>query len=827
MDASFQLGLELTNLLNPVGQAVSALRSLGVQDAFRKSGSDYLVELRLASFIGRHRIDEAIKIHFREAVAKAEHSPISRFMDIILEAGAGPTVQEALKNPALFSMIIQLSALAFSHQDESLANAIVEAMDRITQSSKRDIDAVPDYVSLLGTLKACQQQTASFQWAPIYESVERKILATLKHVEQDGINASRGRKRRKVGHKLNTKPNSVMNRQLPFAILQSLFMGIQPLQSLGEHRELHIKANSGISTIVVWCRNVLGLGVTVRSQNVDVHFGNEPGNVTVEDCAAEDVSATMLDLADPHEPLFRLHSDEDDPSICHEHRFHALGFGRSVLMQVTTDDAALSQCSYWIIARALEINRQCLLSSEVFDAAVEGDDETDDLGEHAVKPLSIQGIKSLYSHQSSSEVVLINAARIVFALDKVDTTILRQYENLSPKKPSILSQLNWPALVAVVIALSRVHPADLDNCGNLPFSLRAFERLKKTHHGVSHNVREKVNAIETIRTSFQVLCHLMLNTTFTEDYVRHAVLVSAWGWSIFFETVDALDPAEASAYSIRLLQGVPSRKGVRRARIIDGPTTLIRLSKGQTLWNKPEVVYFPGVSTARRGDVLVGQQSDAFEVTQSFVWNSAGDEHTALTARKRKLGFRTMLELCAGADRLPHCNCDRKDLDFSTWLERYALWDSTHKHHEWERPVSYLSSKNCEFAIFSPWPKAQSLPSQLQERVFHRIMANRFKCVNGGSHAHAPIQLESRGDMIAGRNPDPSVKRNELEIPLEAHKWFFYVSDNPAARWLQLDDLYHSCQDDFRILIRTKDTCIECAVKSELVEHLKQSLVLL
>ena len=145
----FQLGLELTNIVNPITQAMSALGSLVLIDAIKKSGSDFITETKLASLIGRHRIDPVIKFHFREMVAKSDQSMISRYLDIILESGSGPTVQEALKNPALFSMVIQISGLAFAHEDESLANTIVEAMERIVRESDSDAAIVPDYVSLL------------------------------------------------------------------------------------------------------------------------------------------------------------------------------------------------------------------------------------------------------------------------------------------------------------------------------------------------------------------------------------------------------------------------------------------------------------------------------------------------------------------------------------------------------------------------------------------------------------------------------------------------------------------------------------------------------
>ena len=69
ISTQFELGLELTNVFNPISQAISALGSLAIVDAIKKSGSDVVTELKLASLIGRHRIDPIIAFHFREAVS--------------------------------------------------------------------------------------------------------------------------------------------------------------------------------------------------------------------------------------------------------------------------------------------------------------------------------------------------------------------------------------------------------------------------------------------------------------------------------------------------------------------------------------------------------------------------------------------------------------------------------------------------------------------------------------------------------------------------------------------------------------------------------------
>ena len=88
MDTGFQLGFELTNILNPAVQAISAISSIALVDAVRKAGSDVLTEVKLASFLGKNRIDAILETHFRQAVAKAERTIISRYVDIFSRVGS-------------------------------------------------------------------------------------------------------------------------------------------------------------------------------------------------------------------------------------------------------------------------------------------------------------------------------------------------------------------------------------------------------------------------------------------------------------------------------------------------------------------------------------------------------------------------------------------------------------------------------------------------------------------------------------------------------------------------------------------------------------------
>ena len=122
-------------------------------------------------------------------------------------------------------MVFQLSALAFAHEDESLANIIVKAMESIVQDSGSHVDIVPEYVSLLGNIRACQQQTAAFQWAPLFEDVEWKIEKAFKDADRDELDSKKHYpKRRKLDNAPFKNLSTLMARGLPFSIFQSLLM---------------------------------------------------------------------------------------------------------------------------------------------------------------------------------------------------------------------------------------------------------------------------------------------------------------------------------------------------------------------------------------------------------------------------------------------------------------------------------------------------------------------------------------------------------------------------------------------------------------------------
>ena len=189
-----------------------------------------------------------------------------------------------------------------------------------------------------------------------------------------------------------------------------------------------------------------------------------------------------------------------------------------------------------------------------------------------------------------------------------------------------MRRIDWPGLVAILIVLTRIRGEDLKECSHLPLSLSEYSKLTKADLGIerSSQADEVPPALDLIN-SFEILSRLLLGYSYSQGYVKSAVLVSAWGWSIFFESVDARDLVDVSVSTMRVLHGIPSRRGLRRTRIIDGPTEFeMSFTKGETLSRDPQISYFPGISTAEKGLTLVRHFSDAFQVTQTFDWKSMG-----------------------------------------------------------------------------------------------------------------------------------------------------------------------------------------------------------
>ena len=193
------------------------------------------------------------------------------------------------------------------------------------------------------------------------------------------------------------------------------------------------------------------------------------------------------------------------------------------------------------------------------------------------------------------------------------------------------------------------------------------------------------------------------------------------------------------------MRGVPSRRGSRRSRTIDGP-------QRATTPNPHGITAYltRGVSTAEKGVILVGNHSDAFQVSQQFTCRSG----STITYTH---GFRKMTEWSIKSSRLPPCRCYKSKGQSSSETKLDII----------DRLVEEKDGLVQKSRLIT-----QDLRSQLSEGVF---VSKGYK------------------------------------------RYFVYVSDNPAARFLQLGSMYstiNSIAEKCYTAIGSQDTCIECAIRN-------------
>ena len=746
MNAQFQLGFELTNILNPATQAISAISSIAIVDAVRKAGSDVLTEVKLASFLGKNRIDSIIEAHFRQAVAKTERNLISRYIEIVLESGAGPTVQNALKDTALFSMVVQMSLLCSVHEHQPFANAMVEAIERIVRDFKGNPEAIPDYPSLLGTMRVIQRETTAFQWSALFDSVERTIRDRLSNADPRPKPQAKKRKLNEPSS-LNLERESFKNRGLSFPILQALLLALESLQHFPNERHIFIECGTGISTLVVWCFHVLGLSVKVCIEEREIIFGDGPFNVLIKEIFTMRSSVSLIIPFSQDEPLFTLSSSERDPKFGPELRARILGFGLAALKEVDVQPCDMTCVCYLVIAVALSISDRycsCRRSSKL--------------------PETHEARCQRTPRRFPSKPQILETARMLFDLPEVDEAMLMKVGagSVKSKKQRACAQL-----IPLLLSLSRVQHQDLKQCAYVPFSIKVFKTRLNSETNFAGTLGIK---FPNITESFEILAHYLLGQRYSASFIEQALLVSECGWSIFFDAIDATDPSDVSICNLRILAGVPSVEDVSKNkivkdRVLDGPTELSfshsdsTILKADWLSISSSVKFSPGISTAKRGNSLIGfRDNDAFLATQSFTWNFKGTE-----AKTHILGFREMLEMCTDYIWLSPCACDDKTTGLGSL-----------------KAGQVFTTKGSDVI---------------------RIPPNEMKDHDVWSSECAYCFFPNAGEGTTGDDAT----------------WMFHVTRNPAARWLQMDAMLRNTVSwkttEPRLFIRDNETCMLCACK--------------
>ena len=646
--SQFSLSLELTRLL-PLGGAVEAGGRALIQLAreLQRSGSDIVVEEDLAEVFGRNRIEPHFESTFRTAVRDSSIVQLPRLLDIILEAGAGPTVRRSVNNRIYLSSVIQLSLLTFAHQLDSLAISLGKALAQ-RKAGSDDFVNVPRYDVLLGTLRAIRDQTSGFPWDWLFDATDAQIYEkTHHHIDLDDM------------------------RRVPFAVLQGLLDILTAIQHFPKHKFARIRTYSGISTLIIWTHNILGMTVSVtRASETIAEFGGGSEKISIEwmtrrqGYAPEGVE--LLTSLDSDEPYFSLSTNAmEDPhltSVCR----HAVNGFATKKMQICEDLGSIGlQVNFAQLIIAF-----CIGSAQTEKASAGPLAARDTLIPSKGRiisacellfngtPFSLRVIENLMRHPTLNE----NCQRGGLDLPIFDE--LELFEPSTPRIPRGGSFHDWSEadcriaerlatlaenLCRVIFAVVAI--TNLSECGDMPLDLNTLDR--KGSNGMWFSPK-------TAWGHLMILMHGPNAPDLNRDEkARQSCIMSNMGWSL---VLGCVEPGELYSTPNEIIahRGVPTRNQERKSWVIDlNPQgAFFPMNKGDV--GQHHVEYTAGqhmrldtATFAKFLKPLVGVTDNAFTVVQRIELSPKSlDRAQDVYA---STGFRELQELCWKAILLPNC----------------------------------------------------------------------------------------------------------------------------------------------------------------------------
>ena len=632
LSSQFSLSVELTKLV-PCGPlaAVVGRGFLNLLRELQTSGSDIVTEEDLAAILGRNRIDPRFESTFRTAI---KHSAIHRVADIaelMIEAGAGPTVRRSLKEPVYFNTVLQLSLLTYTHELTSLSKGLAQALERRARDAGQ-AEPPPRYDALKGTLRACREQTSGFMWELFLAAVDEQI----KHIVVCEAPPY-------------TRPISV-------PVLQALLDAFTAVQYLPEARLIHISSSDGAATVVVWAHHVLGLTTVVESSKGLVRFGEGPESVYIDsepNKRSPPVQYRASLLNETKDLLFSVDKSFEDVTLDPVLRHPLRGYGRKRLARY--DKVVAPGIVHAVVTSCLAI-----VQEEV--AMNFRGPEACGLGKSICpKPEKMIQVACMLFPDHENEIIAIDPQIDLPCLARSDWSI----GALPPELARHVQErkIGLGNLRKAVIDLSRLTLIlsmvdNIEACEGLSLDLYSLKG-EEGYGGISQPEPGELEAKPRIempdaREAFEALAILLRGKDFpkVDDDIQRAAVISAWGWTICTGSVLANDPSELNP-GIAVTQGVPMRDGERKRLIVDTHVEYHSVRKlhddGLPDLGVWAAAGFPGdhlaLSTwtqSKKMRYFIAPSDSAFEVMKVYACHARSNPEVSWDVR---IGFHQMQQL--------------------------------------------------------------------------------------------------------------------------------------------------------------------------------------
>ncbi|KAL8972134.1 MAG: hypothetical protein Q9183_000701 [Haloplaca sp. 2 TL-2023] len=616
MGSQFSLSLELTKLV-PFGSLVNA-SGHGLVKLLRQiqaSGSDFVTEQDLAEVFGRNRVDPLFASTFRTAVRQSLIHEISGIAEIVIEGGAGPTVRRSFNEPAYFAMVVQLSLLTYTHELITLTKALVKALERRAQGSTEYV-APPGYDGLKGALRAIREQTCGFMWELVISAVENKLYPSF----------------------LWTDGSFYTLRLIPPNILQALLDSFTAVQHLPESTRLRINTPIGISTIVVWAHQVLGLTVKVNFDHKEHVFGAGSPSVFIDHETQHSPEIALLNETD--DLYFSLSEAHEDVRLESVRRHPVKDYGTQMLRLQDDDLSRERDMIFAIVTSCIK------LAQERTEARQKGVLET---GRERLFP-AVHRVVSVSKWLFASNEDVIDAIDVDSNLPCALREVLAHHA--TPRLPSHYGgskALMYLSHVLFVLSMAK-----------------GFDEEMGLYIDILDKEQYSAALTPDARHAFSSLAYLLHGSMQSPTpYLGSVSVISAWGWSLSLGSVGSYDPSAAAMVELSFIRGVPARGGERKRYIIDGvgplgkivhPMEAFHRSKFAIAAGPGEECVLESWTKPQNPKYFIGTDEHAFEVVTVPACGSRMTGDGNVIPDRISLGFRSMQELSWDVIHIPTCD---------------------------------------------------------------------------------------------------------------------------------------------------------------------------
>lgn len=700
--SQFSLSLELTNL---VPTAIATTRALlRLARDLSKSGSDIIVEQDLADIFGRNRIAPQFESSFKAAVKDSSVVKLPSLVDVVLEAGAGPTVVRSIKYPEYFATVVQLSLLAYTHQLARFKNGLLRALELRAKDAAEVVD-LPEHEKLFGTLRAIQEQTAGYRWELILCAIEDKCASDQKSMHQ-----------------------LMRSRHIPQVVLQGLLDTLTAVQRWEEHF-LRIRLATGVSTVVAWAHNILGLAVTVVSEgSVHTTFGTGTARVHIEWLDVDDPrmrdsqGIVLLSRAESGQVEFQLSKDRYEQDVLHPSCQHTvLGFGlRALLSDGVRMPDLQTQIAQLVVAMCMATCRETVRQIRSQDQLPQSkwifpsDDHLYTIGKVLFDGISMsyEAVRGLADHKDLRRFDWNEEAlplQVLAALQKyADATALHSHYGEQfdfrfkgpyyavegaeiPTAPHPHLYYLVYTLCEVILALGCI--GNLDDALHMPLEVVDGRSGHSRYHGRgNYELR-----LPSVSQAWRLLVTLLCSQNSVElARIDQTSVASSSGWTLILSTLQSRSPCHVKPY-ITVHRGVPARYQERRNWVADAVASGEMICYDDTTgFCRTEHVAGERMQQRSKTRAVfqqpkIGVSNSAFEVLQ--IIEVAADDSGDVPSAHIQIGYRELQEVFWNAIVLPPCqHGDSPDRDiiiapdcaaFSGWrteaaasVTRPRTWDT-------------------------------------------------------------------------------------------------------------------------------------------------------